>query len=245
METPLTGPRVLALWSAPRARSTAFFRSMVERDEFTALHEPFCNLVDFGATAVGEAEVRTGPELIAAIRAHARTRPVFLKDTTDYRYPEVLADEAFLRETRHAFLIRHPDEIAASYYALKPDMTRDGIGLEQMSELHRAVLAAGGRAAVLDAEDLAAHPEATLAAYCAWAGIEHRPETLSWQPGARPEWERSDRWHRSVANSSGFDARRTEYADTVGNNPRLAEFSAHHLPFYEALREQRLTVPVA
>jgi hypothetical protein len=39
---------VFALWSAPRARSTAFVRSMVERGDLIALHEPFCNLADFG-----------------------------------------------------------------------------------------------------------------------------------------------------------------------------------------------------
>ena len=39
---------VFALWSAPRARSTAFVRSMVERGDLIALHEPFCNRADFG-----------------------------------------------------------------------------------------------------------------------------------------------------------------------------------------------------
>ncbi len=41
---------VFALWSAPRALSTACFRSMVERGDVIALHEPFCNLADFGET---------------------------------------------------------------------------------------------------------------------------------------------------------------------------------------------------
>jgi hypothetical protein len=41
---------VLALWSAPRARSTAFFRSMLERGDLLALHEPFEGLMYFGDT---------------------------------------------------------------------------------------------------------------------------------------------------------------------------------------------------
>ena len=35
---------IFALWSAPRARSTAFFPSMAERGDLTVLHEPFSNL---------------------------------------------------------------------------------------------------------------------------------------------------------------------------------------------------------
>ena len=47
---------VFALWSAPRARSTAFFRSMAERGDMTVLHEPFCNLRDYGETDAGDRE---------------------------------------------------------------------------------------------------------------------------------------------------------------------------------------------
>jgi hypothetical protein len=38
----------LMLWSAPRSRSTAFFRTMAERGDFTAVHEPFSYLVMYG-----------------------------------------------------------------------------------------------------------------------------------------------------------------------------------------------------
>jgi hypothetical protein len=31
---------MLMLWSAPRSRSTAFYRMMIERGDFTAVHEP-------------------------------------------------------------------------------------------------------------------------------------------------------------------------------------------------------------
>jgi hypothetical protein len=45
---------------------------------------------------------------------------MFLKDTMDHQHNEVLADRRFLAEARHAFLIRRPEKIAASYYALFP-----------------------------------------------------------------------------------------------------------------------------
>ncbi|MDI6102981.1 hypothetical protein QLQ12_30640 [Actinoplanes sp. NEAU-A12] len=233
---------VIALWSAPRARSTAFFRTMLERDDVVALHEPFCNIADYGETTVDGTPVHSGPELIDAIRSLAGRSAVFFKDTTDHRYPAVLADPQFLREVRHTFLIRRPAEIAASYYALRPEMEVGDIGIEGMVELVEAVERAGGRPPVIiDADDLVRDPQGIFAAYCAAVGIPFRAETLTWQAGTRTEWQRTERWHAAVSSSSGLSAVTTRYADTVKNNPRLAAISAHHEPFYRRLRERRLT----
>jgi hypothetical protein len=57
---------------------------------------------------------------------------------------DVLADRRFLAEARHAFLIRRPEEIAASSYALHPGMTINAIGLERLCEVQAAVRDAGG-----------------------------------------------------------------------------------------------------
>jgi hypothetical protein len=233
---------VIALWSAPRARSTAFFRSMVERDDLTALHEPFCNLIDYGETTVGDEVVRSDHQLIDAIWRLSEQRTVFFKDTTDYRYPAVLDDDRFLRGVRHTFLIRRPDEIAASYYALKPDMRATDIGLEYMHELYRVVCDRGGRAVVLDSDDLVRRPAETVVAYCAAVGLPARPDALSWRPGRRAEWERSDRWHATASTSSGFTSESTAYAVTVRNNVELAQFSARAEPFYRALHGERLMI---
>ncbi|MEU9744191.1 hypothetical protein [Streptomyces niveus] len=236
------GPRVIALWSAPRSRSTAFFRSAVERGDLTGLHEPFCNLRDFGETTVGGETVRSTKALIAAIRELPGRQRVFLKETTDYRYPEVEADKDFLREVRHTFLIRRPAEVAASFYALKPDMSREHIGLEYMHELYDTAVATGQRPVVLDSDDLVNHPAEIMAAYWAEMGLEHRTEALSWQPGKREEWARSDRWHTDVSRSSGFTKAAATYEVTVENNATLAEFAAHHEPYYQSLYAKRLTV---
>ncbi|MER6781395.1 MULTISPECIES: sulfotransferase family protein [unclassified Streptomyces] len=232
-----------ALWAAPRSRSTAFFRSMLQHGDITALHEPFCNVADFGETEVEGAVVRSERELIDAIRELARHRPVFFKDTTDHRYAEVLADKEFLAGTRHTFLLRRPEEIVSSFYALQPDMELADVGIEGLYEMYLAVLAAGGEPpVVVDSDDLVERPAATMAAYCAAVGIPFRPEALSWDATARGEWQRTDRWHVAVANSTGFSKSRTAYRHTAENNPELARFAAHHRPFYEFLRDARLRV---
>ena len=178
---------VFALWSAPRARSTAFFRSMVEPGDMLALHEPFWNLLGFGETDVDGRTFEAAASLLAWLRDETHDVNVFLKDTTDHRYGEVLVDRRFLAEARHTFLIRRPEEIAASYYALWPDMRIDEVGLEALHELHAAVRDAGGHPpVVIDSDDLVARPEATMAAYCAAVELPFIPRALTWAPGERP-----------------------------------------------------------
>lgn len=236
---------VFALWSAPRARSTAFFRSMLERGDLIAFHEPFCNLTCFGETDLDGRRFDSAVSLLAWLRDETNDVTVFLKDTTDYQHREVLADRRFLAEGQHAFLIRRPEEIAASYYALFPHMSINAIGLQALHELHAAVRDAGGNPpVVIDSDDLVARPEATMAAYCAAVGLPFIPRALRWEPGERSQWRRSARWHSDVNASSGLEGRRERgYAHTVENSDELARFAAHHQPFYEKLHAERLDIP--
>src|SRR5215471_665307 len=115
---------VFALWSAPRTRSTVFFRSIAERGDMTVLHEPFCHLRDFGETDAGDRTFDSARSLLAWLRDETQDMKVFLKDHPPAACVRaVLADRRFLAEARHAFLIRRPEEIAASSYALYPAMT--------------------------------------------------------------------------------------------------------------------------
>jgi hypothetical protein len=208
-----------------------------------AVHEPFCDLAGLGETDVEGRPFDSPVALLAWLRDQTHHVNVFLKDTSDHRHHEVLADRRFLAEARHAFLIRRPEEIAASFYAVEPAMRIDSIGLEALHNLHTAVRDAGGhRPVVIDSDDLVARPEATMAAYCAAVELPFIPEALTWEPGQRPEWRRSARWHVEVSASSGFASRERRYGHTVETSDELARFAAHHLPFYEALHAQRLDV---
>ena len=210
----------------------------------TVLHEPFCNLRDYGETDAGGRTFDSPLSLLAWLRDETQDMRVFLKDHPPAAYVrEVLADRRFLAEARHAFLIRRPEEIAASSYALYPSMTISSIGLELLCEVQAAVRDAGADASVvIDSDDLVARPEATIAAYCAAVGLSFDPRALTWEPGERPEWRRSARWHMDVSASSGFERRGHVYPHTVENSRDLARFAAHHQPFYEQLHAQRLDV---
>lgn len=213
---------------------------MVERGDLLALHEPFCNLMDHGETDVDGRIERSAAELRAWLLA--AEQPVFFKDTTDRRHPETIADQRFLTEVRHTFLVRDPAEIAASHYALRPEMDADEIGLVALLELHDAVVAAGGHPPVVVAsDDLADRPEATMAAYCRAVGLPFRADALSWAPGERSEWRRTQRWHADVAESGGIVRRPQRYEHTVDTNEFLADAAARHRPAYETLVAQRIT----
>jgi Sulfotransferase domain len=236
------GARIIALWSMPRSRSTAFFRMMAERGDFAMVHEPFSYLAELGRTEIDGREARTEVELLQAIRALARRRPVFFKDTTDERYPGLLADRAFLAaDAQHTFLIRHPRETIASYYAINPRVRRHQIGAESLHEIYTAVeQLTGRRPVVVDAEDLVRRPEAVVRAYCAKLSIPYLPDALTWSPGSRPEWQPTARWHQDVSASTGFHTTSGRHVIDVDSHPVLGRYLEHHLPFYRSLRDCRL-----
>ena len=238
-----SGPRILALWSAPRCRSTAFARMMAERGDYNVLHEPFSHMVNFGESQVGGQVVRDPDELIPALWRLAGDAPLFFKDTTDFYYPFLLDDQAFLAGPVHTFLIRHPAEAIASHFALHPGLQRDEIGFAWLAELYDAVAGVTGvPPVVVDSDDLVARPRETVLAYCGAVGVPFRPESLSWSPGMQDDWRRTSRWHYMASKTSGFVRTNNANGVLVEENPLLAGYVDYHLPYYEKLRAAALKV---
>lgn len=232
---------VVALWSAPRCRSTAFARMMTERKDRVVVHEPFSQVVDFGEANVGDRVARSEQDVLAALRALAAEKPVFFKDTTDFHYPGLLADHAFLAAATHTFIIRHPDEAIASHHALNPHLGRDEIGFARLYEIFAAVRAVTGTApVVVDADDLLDRPADTVRLYCAAVGIPFLPDALTWQPGMRPEWQATSRWHQATSGTAGFTRAASRGTETVAADPVLRAHRDYHLPYYEQLRAAAL-----
>jgi hypothetical protein len=245
-EARLSQMPVRALWSAPRSRSTAFFRSMVERGDVLALHEPLEALHFNGPLQVGGHTFESPEQLLAWLVEDTSGKSVFLKETVNPPVQGIIVrDRGFLAEARHAFLIRRPEEIAASWLALEHDMRIFDTGLELLHDLFVAVQKAGGYPpVVIDSEDLVANPAATMAAYCGAVGLAFVADALHWEPGLRDEWAPSARWHEDTAASSAFTPARPD-RHRLATHPEVARFAERHAPFYEELRRHRLVIPSA
>ena len=116
-------------------------------------------------------------------------------------------------------------------------------GVETPLTDYDAVAARTGRnPVVIDSDDLVAHPEQTVQAYCEQVGIEFRPDALRWTSGLRTDWAKTSRWHESTSRTTGFAAIPTSYTETVRTNPVLAGYLDYHQPFYERLHANRLAV---
>jgi hypothetical protein len=206
------------------------------------VHEPFSYLAESGKATVDGAVVDSEPDLIAALRRMVRRGPVFFKDTTDERYPGLLADEDFLaKDARHTFIIRHPRHTIASYHALNPEVKCHQIGFEAQHEIYRTVWRlTGARPVVIDGDELAEEPEAMVRSYCAELGLRHVPEAMNWESGSRAEWQPSKRWHVDASASERIHKISNDYQLDVANHPVLGGYLRHHLPFYEEMRAGRL-----
>jgi hypothetical protein len=245
----VSGPAVIAMWAHPRAVSTAFLRMMIERGDTTVVHEPLVTLADYGKVeiqAVDGAEGQTveldsAGAVVAHLRALGARRPVFSKDTLEYRYAYLYEHPGDLADFHHVFIVRDPAKAIASHFAMKPTVSCPEIGYEHQSELFDLFRSTADRPPlVISAERLVEDPEAVVSGFCDAVGLPYRPEALQWQPQDRAEWRLTAKWHVDAGQSSGFRAPEKQYPETVDNNEHLRSYDSYHRPFYEHLLEHAL-----
>ncbi|MGW4959120.1 sulfotransferase-like domain-containing protein [Nonomuraea sp. NPDC004186] len=235
-------PKPILLWAVPRSRSTAFLRIMLERGDLEVVHEPFSYLQVDGHFELTGRRVTSAIELLdAMLEVNAKGRRVFAKDTSDYTYAPLLEDGRLFSDVINTFMIREPRSAIASHYAINPEATQDEYGFEYLHAIFDAVRSATGEVPlVIDGDDLVADPEATVRAYCERVGLEFMPEAMRWDPGRQANWQRTDRWHAEVAESSGLVAKAPGRRETPDTNEHLRRIAEHHQPFYDALARHRL-----
>jgi sulfotransferase family protein len=232
----------IAMWSGPRTVSTALMRSFGSRPDTVVADEP---LYAFYLAATGiDHPGRT--EILASMRNDWRevltalaAGPLppgktvhYAKHMTHHLLPEV--DRRLLAPFRHAYLIRDPDELLASYARVRSAPTLDDLGIRQQAEIFTAY-----PGPVLDSRDLLSDPAGALRALCGALGLAFTPAMLSWPPGPRDTdgvWGRY--WYDGVWRSSGFGPCRPSAGPLPG---RLVPLARRCRPYYEKLYAQRLT----
>jgi hypothetical protein len=229
------------MWSGPRTISTALMRAWENRSDTVVVDEPLYGfyLARTGVSHPGRDEIVSSmasdwqvvlDQLCSAPLPDGKAIG-YQKHMTHHLLPEV--DRSRLRGLRHAFLIRDPRQLLASYARVLAEPGLADLGLAQQVEIFRRF---GGP--VVDATDILRQPRQTLEALCEALGIEFDPAMLSWPPGPRPTdgvW--APYWYDSVWKSTGFGPYRESPADLP---PALEPLAAQCRPFYEEMHAHRL-----
>jgi hypothetical protein len=232
----------IAMWSGPRTVSTALMRSFGNRPDTVVVDEPLYGyyLANAAADHPGRAEIVASMaadwrEVLGQL-THAplpEGKSVYYqKHMTHHLLPEV--DRSALSGLRHAFLIRNPRRLLASYARVRSAPVLADLGLVQQAEIFAAF---GGP--VIDSADILRDPRAALEALCDALGIGFTPDMLSWPAGPRDTdgvW--APYWYDSVWRSTGFGP----YRPPADNDlpPELAGLAAQCEPFYDELAAHRL-----
>ena len=242
------------MWSGPRTLSTALMRSFGNRPDTVVVDEPLYGyyLAETGIAHPGRDEIMAlmptrWPEVVEELTSGplpAGKTVYYQKHMTHHLLPGV--DRSRLGGLRHAFLIRDPRRLLASYAKVRDTPTLADLGLEQQVEIYRLF---GGP--VIDAADLAAGPRQMLEALCAVLGIVFDPSMLSWPAGPRPTdgvWAKY--WYGRVWASTGFTSERSSggaaEAAPPDSLPRdslpaaLDGLAARCQPFYDELAAARI-----
>jgi hypothetical protein len=233
------------MWSGPRTVSTALMRAWENRPDTVVTDEP---LYAFYLTATGldhpgrDEVIASQPQDWRVVLRELTAGPLppgvtiyYQKHMTHHLLPSV--DRSALAGLRHAFLIRDPRSLLASYARVRSAPTLADLGLRQQAEIFEEF---GGP--VLDSADLLAAPEPALRALCAALGVPFSAAMLSWPPGPRASdgvW--APYWYDNVRRSTGF-VPVTGPVSPPGLDPALEPLLDECLPYYEKLRKNILNV---
>ena len=231
----------IAMWSGPRNVSTACMRAWENRPDTVVVDEPFYAyyLSRTGLDHPGRDEVvasqptdwRTVVRILTEGPLPEPATVQYQKHMTHHVLPEV--DLGTLAPLRHAFLIRDPRRVLASYAKVREEPTLADLGLPQQVELFRRF---GGP--VVDSDDLLRDPGNVLRRLCAALDVPFDTAMLSWPAGPRETdgvW--SPYWYASVEASTGFRPHRDADVDLPAH---LEPLAARCRPYYDELGSRRI-----
>ena len=236
----------IAMWSGPRNMSTAMMRSFGSRADTFVSDEPF-----YGAylRATGDPQPMAD-EVMASMdcdwQSVARTMTGPCPTAADVWYQKHMAHHMVgpiahddLPGLRHAFLIRDPERVIASYAAKRVAVRPDHLGTERQVEyFEREADRLGHAPPVIDSADILCDPPRMLSLLCEALNIAWDPAMLSWETGIRETdgiW--ATHWYDAVASSTGFGEPDERPIVLTDEARRVADACR---PFYEELAAHKL-----
>jgi hypothetical protein len=231
----------IAMWSGPRTLSTAMMRAWENRADTVVVDEPLYAyyLAATGLDHPGRDDViASQPTDWRTVVAELTTGPLpagttigYQKHMTHHVLPEI--DLAAFAGLRHAFLLRDPRQLLASYAKVRTEPTLADLGITAQLELFRRF-----DGPVIDSGDLLRNPEWLLQALCAALDVPFDAAMLSWPAGPRNSdgvW--APHWYAAVEASTGFGP----YREPAGALPdHLAELADQCRDAYDEMAGHRL-----
>ncbi len=237
----------IAMWSGPRNLSTAMMRSFGSRSDTYVTDEPFYGafLEDTGLHHPMRDQIIASMEcdwrkVMDALRGDAPDgSPIWYQKHMWHLMTGPIGYEDFAG-FRHAFLIREPERMIASYLKKRESARFEDFGLEKQAEFfEREMDRLGHSPPVIDANDVLANPEGVLSKLCQGLEIKWDPAMLKWEPGRRETdgvW--AAHWYNAVEKSTGFAEPDSGPVELTDEDQRLAE---RMRPFYERLAAHKIS----
>ena len=237
----------IAMWSGPRNLSTAMMRSFGSRRDTFVSDEPF-----YGAYLAATGDPQPMAEQVMGSMDcdwHSVARmmagpcpsgaPIWYQKHMAHHMVGPISHED-LSGLTHAFLIRDPARVVASYAAKRVAVRPNHLGIErQLEYFEREADRLGTAPPVVDSADILNDPPAMLEALCNALGIAWDPAMLSWEAGIRQTdgiW--ASHWYDAVAASTGFGPPDKKPVELDDQARRVADQCR---PFYERLAAYRLS----
>lgn len=236
----------IAMWSGPRNLSTAMMRSFSSRRDTLVSDEPF-----YGAYLRETGDPQPMADAVMASMdcdwhsvAHslAQSPPdgsaIWYQKHMSHHMEGPVSIADFPRH-RHAFLIRDPRRVAASYANKRTAIRPEHLGTaRQRAYFERIAERVGTPPPVIDSADVLADPAKVLSRLCEGLGIEWDPAMLAWDKGPhRSDGVWQSHWYDAVNASTGF-------GPAPGPLPELtddyAAVAAACMADYEALARHRI-----
>lgn len=236
----------IAMWSGPRNLSTAMMRSFGNRADTFVSDEPFygCFLETSGADHPMHEEVIASMDcdwhsVMDTLRGDPPdASQIWYQKHMWHHMAGPIGYEDFAG-FRHAFLIREPERMIASYLRKRESAEFENFGLERQAEFfEREAERLGHAPPVIDAHDVLTDPVSVLSKLCNALGIKWDMAMLSWPPGRRETdgvWAKH--WYGAVEASTGFGPPEIEPVQLPDDARSLAERCR---PFYERLAAHKI-----
>ena len=237
----------IAMWSGPRNLSTAMMRSFSGRGDTLVSDEPFYGA--FLKTSGAGHPMRD--EVIAAMDCNWTSvmgslagptpdgSPVWYQKHMWHHMVGPIGYDDFAGFT-HAFLIREPERMIASYLRQREAAKFEDFALDRQAGFFaRESDRLGHAPPVIEANDVLEDPAGVLSTLCARLGIGWDPAMLGWTPGRRTTdgpW--ASHWYAAVEASTGFGTPENDPVQLPDDARRLAERCR---PYYERLAAYKLT----